>query len=483
MRHNRAGEQRSFNLFGLFSIVAAIFFTPLCAYESFKDFKKSQTQSFAEYKDENDRLFSGYLKQEWEAYSSQQVFYMYEKQKPLEIEKARNSSIKVVGPKIRIDIPKDVNISDTLPIGQSQQRQKEISFDFFGTKLGFDVPKQLRSATFYPQSKNGISAFFNIAAMSDYEDLLSEIKKISTEMNLNDWGVYLLVSRISTSVYNNSDDSRLFVWFVLNKLGYAVKAALADKRVVLMHYSQKTIFGSASFLMEGRRYYVLHSYAEDDMGRVFTYPHDYPEALKELDLSLETLPRLAYDVKEKSLAFTYGDKSYEVPISYNKNLIEFMATYPQADYDIYFNAPIDPLTYGGLAFWFKTHIEGKKASEAMNFVLGFVQKSFKYEPDKVHFSKEKVMFADETLYYDKSDCEDRAVLFARLMRALFGVSVVGVKYKDHMATALYIPMDGKKVNVGKKEFVIADPTYVNAPIGTGIPKYGSIVPERYIMMK
>jgi hypothetical protein len=136
-----------------------------------------------------------------------------------------------------------------------------------------------------------------------------------------------------------------------------------------------------------------------------------------------------------------------------------------------------------LAVAIKKYIDGKKASEAMNFVLSFVQKSFKYEQDNKQFGKEKVMFAQETLYFEKSDCEDRAVLFSYLIKELFDVSVIGVKYEDHMATALYIPLDGEKVKSGSREFVIADPTYINAIIGETMPKYRSIQPQSYIIVK
>ena len=160
-----------------------------------------------------------------------------------------------------------------------------------------------------------------------------------------------------------------------------------------------------------------------------------------------------------------------------------MASYPQADYETFFNAPMDSKTYKDLTLSLKKYINGKKASEAMNFVLHFVQKSFKYEQDNKQFGREKVMFAQETLFFEKSDCEDRAVLFSYLIKELFDISVVGVKYKDHMATALYIPLDGDAVTSGSRKFVIADPTYVDAVIGTSMPKYKSLQPQSYIIVK
>ena len=159
-----------------------------------------------------------------------------------------------------------------------------------------------------------------------------------------------------------------------------------------------------------------------------------------------------------------------------------MATYPQADYETYFNAPMSEESYADIAEAMKGYIDSKRATVALNFVLNFVQKAFIYERDQQQFSREKVMFAQETLFYDKSDCEDRAILFSYLVKKLFGVTVIGVKYKDHMATALYIPVRGDSVKAGRREFVIADPTYINANIGQSMPRYKNIIPEKFIVL-
>ncbi|MDQ7042261.1 MAG: hypothetical protein Q9M34_01880, partial [Sulfurimonas sp.] len=212
------------------------------------------------------------------------------------------------------------------------------------------------------------------------------------------------------------------------------------------------------------------------------YKQNYPNANRALDLGLYELPNFKKNLEYKTLSFKQFGKVYSTSFSYDKNLIDFMASYPQADYETYFNAPMSLETYEQIATDMKKYLNNKHSSEAINFVLNFVQKAFVYERDQQQFAKEKVMFPNETLYYDKSDCEDRAILFAYLVKKLFKVSVVGVKYKDHMATALYIPMRGDSVKVGGRKFVIADPTYVNANIGQSMPKYKSIIPQRYIIL-
>jgi hypothetical protein len=489
---NKVGEPKLFRLFGRFSIIVLVGFTTLSAQQSFKDFKKSQSGSFKSYKDERDNAFNNYLKQEWEAYKAYKSEPLYEKPKPLDIEAAKPQEIKPVGPKVVIKIreelqkepvPVIVPKEPEIVVRIEEKKPKDITFDFFGTKLALDIPVGIKNANYYPQSQVGVVNFFSSAANSDYEPLLLEINRISQKMNLNDWGLYLLVSKISNMTYANQENSNLLSWFIFNKLGYAVKIGLEGKHIVLLHHSKKTIYSTPNYEFDNKKYYVIANYAKGSPGRIFSYKQDYPGSTRELDLSLKTLPNLEIDIKSKNLNFSYSGKEYGVEFSYNKNLIDFMASYPQADYETFFNAPVDDITYRDLAKSLKRHIDGKKASEAMNFVLNFVQKSFKYEQDNEQFGREKVMFAQETLYFDKSDCEDRAVLFSYLIKELFGVSVLGVKYSDHMATAVYVPIEGDEVMVKSKKFVIADPTYINATIGMSMPKYKSIKPQSYIVVR
>ena len=583
MQQNKVGEQKSFRLFGHFSLALAISFTTLSASseQSFADFKKSQQQSFQSYKDERDNEFNSYLKQQFKAYKAYVSDPLYEKPKPAIIAPTKEVHETPVGPKISIKIKlmpippkedtkvdeakkqaerdaleKEARIAKQLRIQreieaakakkdaqkaaalaaaeedsakkakakedarradlaaqkaaeqeeaariEEEKRvaaiiaalkvkvkekpkvvQKDINFMFYGSNVGFNIPKGVKGANFYPQNQNGIANFFDNAASSEYEVLIDDVKKVKKDMILNDWGLYLLVLKISDHMFDESDNSKLMSWFIFNKLGYAVKVGLANKHIVLMHYSKKTIYSTPNYSFGKKKYYVVANYAKGRVGRLFSYKQDYPGSTKDLDLSLDTLPNFVSNMQDKTLEFKQFGKTYTVPFSYNKNLIDFMATYPQADYGVFFNAPLSDTTYKDIASGLKKYVDGKKASDAMNFVLNFVQKSFKYERDNQQFGREKVMFAEETLYFDKSDCEDRAILFSYLMKELFHVPVVGVKYSDHMATALYIPIKGDKVIANNKTFVVADPTYINANIGMSMPKYRSKKPQSYIVVR
>ncbi len=480
MRQDKGGGQKLFRLFGHFSIILVLCASALSA-KTFEDFKRTQTKLFTKYKDERDTSFSKYLKQQWGAYDAQKAILLYEKPKPKYIVPAKAKNIKSVGPKTSIKLKEIEEKKELAKIIQTPP--KDINFDFYGSALGFEVPTGLKEARFYPQNQKGIVNFFNSAASSEYEKLINEIKKVSIFMNLNDWGIYLLVLEVSNHINSDRDESNLLSWFIFNKLGYEVKVGLANRDIVLMHYSKKTIYSTPFYDFSKKKFYVISNYTKGSVGRLYTYTQNYPEADKALDLSLQTLPNLMLKMKKKTLSFDENAQTYSVSLEYNQNLIDFMATYPQADYETYFNAPMNSRTYQSVANDLKKYIDGMRASDAINFVLHFVQKSFKYERDNEQFGREKVMFALETLYYDKSDCEDRAILFSYLIKELFGVSVVGLKYKDHMATALYIPMSGDSVKVGERKLIIADPTYINATIGQSMPKYRSKKPESFIFLK
>ena len=477
MQHNKVGEQKLFKLFGHFSLIFLVLSMSLSA-GSFDKFKSTQSKKYVEYRDKNDAAFSHYLKEQWKQYVSQQTQSLYKKAKPEIIAPTIEKKIRPLGPQAHINIQKK-----KLKILEPKElKENAIQVEYFGAILGFSNLQSIQSAKFYPANQEGIGTFFNVLADSNYEQLIHEIKETKEHFNLNDWGVYLLVRKLSKKYYTSLDEAKLFTWFLFSKLGYDVKIGLSQKHVVVMYYSQKVIYNTPHYLFSKKKFYVLDEYAKNSKQRVYTYNHSYPKANKPFDLEMQELPLLAKDIKEKKLSFVEEGITYNCSFKFNQNLINFMKTYPQADYATYFNANLENETYNDIAMDLKEFIDGKKMSVALNFVLHFVQKSFKYQVDVKQFGREKVMFSQETLYYEKSDCEDRAILFSYLVKKLFHLKVLGVKYKDHMSTALYIPINGDSVQKGSRKYIIADPTYINANVGVSMKKYKSIRPERFIVV-
>lgn len=85
--------------------------------------------------------------------------------------------------------------------------------------------------------------------------------------------------------------------------------------------------------------------------------------------------------------------------------------------------------------------------------------------------KKDILFAEETLFYPYCDCEDRAILFTRLVRDLLGLKTILVYYPGHLASAVCFSenVPGDYVVLNGKRFVVSDPTYIGAPVGMTMP--------------
>ncbi len=147
--------------------------------------------------------------------------------------------------------------------------------------------------------------------------------------------------------------------------------------------------------------------------------------------------------------------------------------------EIYFRSQFSRALVVSIAREFSKIVEGKSESVAVDMILRFVQTAFPYKTDDEQFGKEKVMFPDEFLYYQYSDCEDRSVFFSALVKTILGLEVIGLDYPGHIATAVRLSehISGDSIEYNGKKFIVCDPTYINSSIGMTMPKYKSTQPD------
>jgi hypothetical protein len=179
------------------------------------------------------------------------------------------------------------------------------------------------------------------------------------------------------------------------------------------------------------------------------------------------------NIENRELKFKYDDKIYKITTKYSKDLVEFYKTFPQSQYDVYFDNKKSPLLANSILVELKQIIKNKSEYEAVNMILRFVQTSFKYKTDQDQFDYEKVFFPEETLYYPYSDCEDRSIMFSYLVESILGLDVVGIKYDGHLSAAVHFSTKIKGTNFVHKNkiYTMTDPTYINANIGQIMPDY------------
>jgi hypothetical protein len=327
-----------------------------------------------------------------------------------------------------------------------------------------------------------IGAFWEQISGSKFSDVLSALQKQRELMQLGDWAYAQLAFRTGLRlVKNDTMLARLVAWHTLIKSGYIARIGYNASGVYVLLKSDDMLYGASFFTFGGSKFYVLDlgNKPTPRVGSIYTYDRDHPEAKKALNFTMAELPLLPEDAMTRTLHFTYKQRSYDVKVAVNKNLVGFLAYYPQTQLNGYLDAEVPSSAMEAIVDGLRPIVAQQNEVEAVNIILRFVQTAFEYKTDGDQFGREKWMFPEETLFYPYSDCEDRAILFAYLVRKLTPLDVVGLIYSDHVATAVkfnsVVPGDARTFN--GQRYVVSDPTYIGADVGMEMPQYKGASPE------
>ena len=461
----------------------------------FEQWKHQQQQAFQQYKDERDREFTEFLQEHWRAIDLQQGFVRDQKPKPVVMPVAKPRPEKPepvtqpVEEKPAAAIVPDASLitpepsEPLMPVTVPRQRQKGLrtQVDYFGTVITFYFDPAFKQSLPYRVNESVLSHFWSGLSKTDYEPLLEQLRAQSEALQLDDWGYALLVNSLSESIYPASDNRQaLFAWFMLTKAGYRSRVAYDDRRVYLLLASVQQMYEVTYFTFDGERYYaVSFDGSRYKPGRVYTYDGHYPGAVKKLDMRIVTRAAKAGEPQKRDLSFEYQGQRYHIEASYEQARIDYLNTYPQLDLELYFTSTVGEVAESPLLQQLAVHIESMSELDAVNFLLGFVQNSFGYRTDGQQFGEENYLFPEETIYYPYSDCEDRSVLFAWLVRRLLGLEVIGLNYPGHVAAAVHFKDDveGDHVVYKGTRYAVADPTYINARVGMTMSEHRHVEPD------
>lgn len=442
---------------------------------------KKDQQSLQEFKDKRDRQFLEFLQRDWQEYQAFQGLVRDQVPKPL--------TLPVVEPQAPappleskiVEIPSPPVISPSLPAPPPAPLQHPVYFVFYGDSLAVSCDQDMILPLDQPLGKGSIRAFWEGMSRSAYEECLAQAQQLGQRLGLNDWGYGQLLGRIGQSLYpGDGDRVRLFVWFMLAKSGYAAQVGYDAQRIYLLVPTLQTLYGNTYLTLGDQKYYSLSFEDQPEpIETVYTYEGNYPEADRRIDLSLTAPPRLGGGIEEKVLEFRYGSQDLQVKVSLERLALGFLRSYPQTEYAVYFASAPSTSARSSLIQGLKPLISGRSEVEAVDILLRLVQLGFGYQVDQEQFGRERSLFADETLFYPASDCEDRAILFAYLVRELLGLEVIGLDYPGHIAAAVRFssPVPGDAVVVGGQSYTICDPTYLNATAGMAMPNFKGVEPK------
>lgn len=353
---------------------------------------------------------------------------------------------------------------------------------FYGTTLQFSMGHPYHSTHLENPSRKTVADGWRKLSSQQNDDLLAQCLMARSELHLNDWAYLLLLEQLSTALVGCSgNDATLLMAWLYCQSGYQMRMAYGDGRLFMLFGCDHTIYNSHYFTLDGQKYYILGTDTGNDLD---ICPGNYPgEQSLQLQIVDEPLfnPTFSSDRYLQSKRFP----SIQVTISTNLNLIEFYKRYPIAEpphrtdsrWAMYANTPLGTRARQTLYPQLRQTLQGKSKLQAATELLDFVQTAFVYEYDDKVWGCDRAFFPDETLYYPYSDCEDRSILFSRLVRDLLGLDVVLVYYPGHIATAIRFEGEqpsGDYFQLDEGRYFVADPTYTGADIGMTMPRYRGV---------
>ncbi|MDE7385631.1 MAG: hypothetical protein K2N28_00670 [Muribaculaceae bacterium] len=351
---------------------------------------------------------------------------------------------------------------------------KYFTIDFYGVqckvRLPECAPRELKDCS----PKSIAAGWEQLASGGCLDNTIRDCLETRIRYNLCDWAYLQFLEALSHSFCTNANDATLLMAFLYCQSGYQMRLAVDSGTLIILYGSKHYIYGKEYYNIDGCQYYPLGNVSKSISICNAAFDGEAPMSL------LITGEQLLGD--ELSDDRTIKSKRYDnvrgvsrVP----RKLIEFYNGFPSSAiggnpltrWSMYANVPLAGSTRAMLYPMLTSSVEGLSEIDAANRLLNWVQTGFVYEYDDKVWGHDRAFFAEETLYYPYCDCEDRSILFSRLVRDLLGLDVALIYYPGHLATAVCFneDVDGDAMMIGDKRFVVCDPTYIGAPVGAQMP--------------
>lgn len=458
---------------------------------------------FQAYKEKQDVEFADFLKRRWREFDTFQGKTHYKEPKPKQVPVVVPSqpTRPTVKPSLPVTPPAAPPASPVVvaPIIQPvvpsspppQPKPVPVATDvleisFYGVPVSFVFDPQWKAYRLGGGAKpESMSAFWTMMSGSKYAPTIQAIDKARSTMKLDDWGYATLWRSVAQALQpDHKAEQTLLLWFFLIKSGYDVRLGYSGADVHLFVGVKQDVYSTKFTKVGGQKYYAA---LDADRGKsivsFYTYEGSYPNKLNPLDIQYASTGFVRELPAQRALAFAYKGETIRLNVSYDQQLVEYVGSFPQSDFPLYFDTDGSALVRHSLLPQLKKYTATMNEEEKVNFLLAFVQKAFAYKTDEEQFGYEKYFFVEESLYFPYNDCEDRAVMFAWLTHELLGIDAVGLLYPGHMTTGVVLKRvrpEFSTVEYRSKRFVIADPTYIGATVGMAMPSYAKLKPDRVV---
>lgn len=456
-----------------------------------KEYEERKRKEFEAYRKRKNEEFAKYLGKTWEEMQKKSpipVPIIPEPVQPIFIPKDDNNplpekpvevpkGVVVPIPESRYEPPKEI----PQPLPAPKPQKEKLIVPFYGLSLPVSMSSNLKFSLNH-LSENDIAKVWDRLSDDAYTPMFDDCAMLIQELQLNGWATMKLCQAIGETLEGiGSKEAVVLQTYLLTQLGYDARMIRVNNKQLVLTCPCSDVLCLTPYLeINGKKYYIFGNIP--DKSTIHSYKNNFDAATRSLDLSNPTSIRFASSPSVPKTFTSKWNKDVSVTISINNNLIDFYKNMPFVkDWSFYARQRMDSELAQKLLPTLKRIINGKDELAAANVLLHFVQTAFVYMTDEKQFGYEKIDFKEQLFYDEACDCEDRSILFSDIIYNLLNLDVVLLHYTNHLCTAVRFNNDikGDYVTVDGKKFIICDPTYINASVGSCMPKYKNVAPDIY----
>ncbi len=355
----------------------------------------------------------------------------------------------------------------SMAFAKAQNRYQCYSFEFYEGTVNLRVSNTIQIPKDSIPSEIAAINFYRAINSGSWHPIIDSLLAYKESHKLNDWLYYQLIRKTAQQLAPKKDNYfryTLYKWFFLTQSGYDARLAIADDKVIFYVRNEEDISDIPFFMVNGKKYMCLnyHDYGKIDFEKNIPIPVkiNIAEAQKPFFYKITRMPDFKpEDYSEKNIQFSYKQKVYHFNIKLNAEVQRIFANYPVVDFESYFNIPLSKETYGSLIPMLKNNIKGMKQKKGVDYLMRFTRYAFLYQDDEKVLGKEKRYSAEQTLFAQYSDCDDRAALFFYLVKEIYNLPMIALLYPTHitMAVAFDKPVGTPIIYQGKK-YSVCEPT-------------------------
>lgn len=447
------------------------------ALDEYENFKQFATKDFADFRTQCNLKYIRFLENSWKSFMRNEPLLLPDENTPVPPIPYDNT-IETVNIEIEpVVVKPSVEISQPKPIAPvheiSPDDSETFNISFYGISPKIRLPRDAQLSLNDCSPKAIASAWEKLCGAST-NNAIRDCLETRIRYNLCDWAYLLFLDQLGKQYCQSQNGATLLTAFFFCQSGYQMRLGINGNRLVLLYGSRHQIFNKPFFVVNATSFYPLGCDAANLYICDAEFEGETPlSMLIDKELLFGTDQSSPRDIKSKHFADTYATTTVAT------NLIKFFDNYPASAIDgnpltkwaMYANTPLSSSAKESLYPALKNAIKGCDEAMAANKLLNWIQTGFEYEYDDKVWGHDRAFFAEETLYYPFCDCEDRSILFSRLVRDLLGLEAALIYYPGHLATAVKFNNDinGDAVIIDGEKFIVCDPTYIGAPIGQQMP--------------